>query len=227
MNNNLRRMTNKILDALFPFGVTCLMCGKEIVGKAHNGLCKDCANELSADVNSRANYKYAEIYYACDYKNKARAMVLGAKDGDRPELTRVMALYIAETYIRNNIGCDVIAYVPCSKKNLRKRGFDHMKKCAYFLSDEIGLPVINGLKRTGKDKDQTEVAHEERYMNVMGKFIYDGESLRGKRVLLIDDVVTSGATLTSCLAALSEANPLKTVCITFAKAVSAYEISGS
>ena len=102
-----------------------------------------------------------------------------------------------------------------------------MKKCAYFLSDEIGLPVINGLKRTGKDKDQTEVAHEERYMNVMGKFIYEGESLRGKRVLLIDDVVTSGATLTSCLAALSEANPLKTVCITFAKAVSAYEISGS
>lgn len=219
---DFRKAFNNFLDVIFPFGVTCLFCGEEIEENEKYGLCEDCRKKLNRVKESYAKYDGAEVYSSCRYEDATRSIILDAKDGDRPELTRVMAFYIAEVYSKENLGCDCIAYVPCSKKNYGKRGYDHMKICAGFLSDELGLPVLKGLKRIGGKRDQTEVSLRERHENVKGKFVYRGEKLDGKKVLLIDDIVTTGATLSECAAALASAQPASTVCVTFARAESSY-----
>ena len=219
---DFRKAFNSFLDVIFPFGVACLFCGDEIEGNGKYGLCEECRKKLNWVSESYAKYDGAEVYSSCRYEDVARSIIIDAKDGDRPELTRVMALCMSEAYRKENLGCDYIAYVPCSRRNYGRRGYDHMKICAGFLSDELGLPVLKGLKRVGGKKDQTEVSLTERRGNVKGNFVYRGEKLNEKKILLIDDIVTTGATLSECAAALASAQPASTVCLTFARAEGSY-----
>lgn len=218
MIEKIRKAFNKFLDVIFPFGVTCMFCGEEIDGKSENGLCKECSGKIAKVENQLAFYDYIAVYSACEYENLARKIILSAKDSDRPELIRIMALYIEEIYREKDFQCDFIAFVPSSKNNARKRGYDHMKICAQFLSDDLNAPVLKGLKCIGEKKDQTEVSTQERKANVKNKYVYEGESLKEKTVLLIDDIVTTGATLAECVSALKEAGAKRVVCVTFGRA---------
>lgn len=214
----IKRVIDAVLDSLFPTGVTCLYCDKEINDDI-NGLCFECASAMEQNEKFDASYGERTIYSAFSYNGLARKIILRAKDSDAPHLTRPMAKYIAELYKIIGKGCDCIAYVPCSKSNLRKRGYDHMKHTATFLSEELELPVANALKRVGKAHDQTDVNIEDRKRNVENAFVCDKkEKIIGKRVLLIDDLVTTGATMNACAAALSQANPKEILCFTFARA---------
>lgn len=214
----IKNFFNVILDAVFPTGVTCLYCGEEITDDV-NGLCVNCAEALKQNENFEAKYDETTVYSAFGYDGIARKIILRAKDSGEPYLTRPMAKYIAELYKIVGKKCDVIAFVPCSKKNLRKRGYDHMRHTASYLSDELDLPTVNALKRVGRTHDQTEVKNEDRKINVENVFVCkEKEKLQGKTVLLVDDVVTTGATLDACVAALATANPEEIVCFTFVRA---------
>lgn len=215
---NIKKSFNSFLDAIFPTGVTCLYCGKETDSDV-NGLCYECASALRQNGKFGEEYDEVTVYSAFLYDGLARKIILKAKDSDSPHLTRTMAKYVAELYKIVGKKCDLIVYVPCSGKNLRKRGYDHMKNTAKFLSDETGVPTVKALKRTGKSKDQTEVRNEERKRNVENAFIgINAEKIKGKTVLIIDDVVTTGATLNACAKVLRKAQPKEVVCFTFAKA---------
>ena len=97
-------------------------------------------------------------------------------------------------------GIDCIVPLPLSKKKLRKRGYNQCDYIAGGISRATGIPIIkDAVKRTTANETQTHKNRDERWKNVEGIFtLSDATKLEGRHILLIDDILTTGATLASC-----------------------------
>jgi ComF family protein len=123
-------------------------------------------------------------------------------------------------YMRNNqIAGDVLVPVPLHNRRLRQRGFNQSALIANELSKLTTLPKVETcLSRLKNSPPQARTATaNERRRNVADAFACVDERLNGKRVLLIDDVCTSGATLEACAAALKLAGALSVWGLTLAR----------
>lgn len=120
-----------------------------------------------------------------------------------PLLAHLLRGYLNESPLPG----EIIVPVPLHQKRLRERGYNQSFLLARELGKRRGLPVIpDCLIRLRHVLPQARTANvAERRQNVAGAFACRDERLRGKAVLLIDDVATSGATLDACAAALKEA----------------------
>ena len=206
----------KVLDLLYP-DVTCLFCGEERREKDGKTLCPKCREMMERATDVPSFIEGITYYACCRYDGAARKLVLMAKDSGKSYLTQTMAEYMADAIKTYDLAFDVIAYVPSSAKKKAMRGYDHMKLTATFLSEKTGKPVIKHIRRIKEHADQTDVKEEEREANVKDVFSYKGEKLTGKTVLLIDDVVSTGATTRSMIHELKKAEPYSVLCLTFTK----------
>lgn len=116
-------------------------------------------------------------------------------------LAGLMYQYLSE----NLLPAELIAPVPLHMDRLRERGYNQAALLARALSERSGLPIEEGsLVRIKETMPQVALKVEERRKNVRGAFCGQGEKLKDRRVLLIDDVSTTGATLDACAEALRE-----------------------
>jgi ComF family protein len=117
-----------------------------------------------------------------------------------PCLAELLADYLRE----NPLPGEALAGVPLHPRRLRERGYNQSSLIAAELGKRIGLPVIEDcLIRVKQAQPQVRAVDvEERRRNVADAFVCRDEKVRGKQIILIDDVCTSGATLESCAAAL-------------------------
>lgn len=101
---------------------------------------------------------------------------------------------------------DIIVPMPLSKKKLKERGYNQCDYIAEGLSQVTGIPVVkNCVIRTKANETQTHKTREERWKNVEGIFaITKPEILKNRHILLIDDVLTTGATIANCAKAIHE-----------------------
>ncbi len=115
-------------------------------------------------------------------------------------LARLMYDYL----VNNPIPADVLVPVALHRQRLRERGYNQSGLLAVELGRLAGLPVVEGcLVRQRYTAAQARTSNvTERRQNILGAFACRDNRLRGKQVLLIDDVCTSGATLDSCAVAL-------------------------
>jgi ComF family protein len=107
----------------------------------------------------------------------------------------------------NNPKGDFLVSVPLTKKKLKRRGFNQSEEIAREISNYLNIPLItNCLIKTRETFPQVELSEKERAENPKGAYIVkDKEKIRGKRVLLIDDVYTTGSTMEECSRILREA----------------------
>lgn len=97
--------------------------------------------------------------------------------------------------------CDLLVPVPLHQKRLRERGYNQSEIIARGVSNVTGIPLESNLLRcSGLHKSQTSMGRYERFENVRDKFqlIRHPPDMNGKKILLIDDVITTGATLEAC-----------------------------
>jgi ComF family protein len=101
----------------------------------------------------------------------------------------------------------VIIPVPLHAKRLRKRGYNQSEHIARGLSAELGIPMLTQvLHKKHFTETQTFKSREERWQNTMHSFgIKNAELIRGKHILLVDDVITTGATTEACIFQLKSA----------------------
>jgi len=118
-------------------------------------------------------------------------------------LARLLRDYLAD----NPLPADVLVPVPLHSKRLSKRGYNQSHRLARELGKRMNVPVVDDcLFRQRHTSPQTRTSSaEERQRNIASAFACHTDNLRDKRVLLIDDVATSGATLDACAAALKAA----------------------
>lgn len=100
---------------------------------------------------------------------------------------------------------DALAYVPASPEAVRRRGFDHMQRVATICAERVGLPLATGLEVRRRSLDQRELGRQGRIENKSGAFVAHCTGPAPARVIVIDDVMTTGATLSAATRALLDA----------------------
>jgi ComF family protein len=114
---------------------------------------------------------------------------------------------------------DVIVPLPLHWSKRLERGFNQSELLATVLSRRTGIPVVQGLRRRRKTAPQAGLTRAQRRSNVAGAFeARDRERINGRHVLLIDDVLTTGATASVCAAVLKRAGAKRVSVLTLARA---------
>ena len=146
----------------------------------------------------------ALIYY--EPHSETAKLVYDLKYRNRPDIGEDMGRLMAnEMQIAHFFdGIDMLLPVPLSRKRLRQRGYNQSELLAQGISDITHLPVVTrAVKRKHFVKSQTQLNRHERQENVADMFdLRDDRQLKGKHVLLVDDICTTGATLTACAESL-------------------------
>ena len=155
------------------------------------------------------------------YRGRVPDSVHRYKFPGTPSYAGAYGLLIAQC-VRDNRAAplDLVTWVPLSPKRKRKRGFDQAEALARAAAQELGLPVRGTLEKFRNNGPQSHL-HEasERRANVLGAYrLREGAEPAGLRILLVDDVVTSGATLSECARLLRSAGAAEVLCATLAQA---------
>jgi ComF family protein len=131
-------------------------------------------------------------------------------DGDL-RLVSPLSNAMAERWRRVGVGGELIAYVPVHAARRRQRGFDQAELLARAVGKSLGLPVVAALQRAARTKAQHELGRRARASNVGHAFAIKPahrQRVSGRWVIVIDDVVTTGATMSGCAMVLYEAGAL-------------------
>ena len=190
-------------------GRTCDKCGKALPDTYHGNLCYDCMQRKHYFDRgySCLTYGYYERQVLMDYKYNNKGY-LGKKLGD--------ILY--DRISLENLSIDVIIPVPVSKARLRKRGYNQSEVMARRLASRMGVKVDGrSLVRKMNTGLLRSLNPAERELALQGAFEVVNESaVEGKRILLIDDIYTTGATADACSKVLREAGALEILVLSLA-----------
>jgi len=208
-----------ILDILFP--PKCVFCGR-VLSKADDGWCDKCIETLPyAENHGRQD---GEIFDFCVsplyYVDNVRRSILQYKFKGAVNYAPVFGKILADC-IREcpDLNYDIISWVPLSGKRERSRGYDQAMLLAQATALELDDVAVETLKKPHEVRAQSELGDRaERSRNISGAYIAsDPEIVSGKRVLLIDDIVTTCSTLDECAGILKEAGATGVVCAALAR----------
>lgn len=220
----------------------CLSCRKEIPDGTKYGLCSKCYHDmelLAGNVCEICGDAVLENNNFCDrckmskfefdksrsfavYEDVASRIVKRFKYSGKKYYSR----YLAELMLLNKEcfeNIDIITFVPIGNKRRKERGFNQAEELAKEISKLTNIEVVDLLDKTGSEKHQAGLTQKERQENLSGTFkLKDNVSLqiKNKSILLVDDVFTTGATLSECSKVLKsdkKHKPNKIYCYTFAK----------
>ena len=214
-NNDLNKVERNILDFFFPR--RCPFCGA-VAGKEL--LCKKCLRSLPftgdhAVREGTFGRCAAPLYYEDSVREAILQFKFKAKLGGLSCFGMLMAECAAEHY---SGAFDAITWVPVSKKRLKKRGFDQTRYLTGSMCVDWHVAPIETLRKVTDNPPQSTLETEEqRRANVLGVYeAVNAEQFRGKRLLLVDDILTTGATLSECVRVLKEAGAGEVMCLTLA-----------
>lgn len=201
----------------------CVVCGARLLGGEHI-LCVQCTFRLPyTDYRGKAGNPVERVFWgrlpivkANAYMkyvsgSDSRRAVLRLKYFDRPDvgnyLGACMATDLLDTDFFTNI--DMIIPIPLASKRQRKRGYNQSEELAKGIHRITSLPIDNkAVIRTVANPTQTHLDAAARRANVKDIFaVKVAENLRGKHILLVDDVLTTGATIISCGQAIVKVCP--------------------
>ena len=208
-----------ILDLLFP--PKCVFCSR-VLNKADEGWCDKCTESLPfADNFGRQD---GEVFDFCVsplyYTGVVRRSILRYKFRGASQYAGVYGKFLADC-IRDipDMEFDIISWVPLSDKRERSRGYDQAMLLALATALELDDVAVETLKKPHDVQAQSELGgKEERSANISGAYIAsDPEIITGKRVLLVDDVVTTCSTLDECARVLLSAGASGVSCAALAR----------
>ena len=203
----------RLLDSLFPYIPKCVGCGVE--KGAVDSICPKCAVELNTLAAGQAEVLGIPTYSLYWYDGIAARIVRGYKYNDKRWLSRFMGDRMAKAAMELG-GFDAVCPIPLHKKRRRLRGFDQAELLAKHIAETMDIPFIAGAERTRNTRTQTKLTKSQRKENMDGAFAPKA-TLSG-RVLLIDDVLTTGATAAACAQTLYQAGARCVFLLTFARA---------
>ena len=188
-----------MLNLLFPR--KCLLCEK-ILSKQELDLCNTCREDTESFPEIKNTLSFVAGWTAMwYYKENVRHGILRYKfygkrnRGD--SFGRLLAMHLLQCRYTD---FDVLTWVPLSAAKLRKRGYDQVQQVGKAVSRELGQPLVPTLKKIRDTSTQSTLETlDARRANVLGAYVVtDPEAVKGKRILLLDDVITTGATASEC-----------------------------
>ena len=181
------------------FDSACAGCGRR--GPV---LCRACRFALAVPAGLPVRQHPGDVVAAVPFAGRGRDVLLGFKYGNQRQLAHHLAGLLVRRLLAEGMrpsDFDVVTWAPTSRKHRRRRGFDQAEAVARRVALQLGLPCRRLLEREGHVA-QTGRPRSER---LHGPVFRASPAAVGRRVLLVDDVVTTGSTLRSAAAALRAA----------------------
>lgn len=198
------RVIDRLLDLLYP--PRCPFCRK-LVNRDEGEVCAACRKSLPyvPEAEYMRGVKNTELCVApLYYEGSVRQSLLRYKFSGITAYGHIYADFIAKSIDETQISCDIITWVPLSRKRLRKRGYDQAEIIAAALGRKLGIPCVRLLAKTKDNPPQSRTGNARaRKKNAAGVYACcDSEAAENKTVLLVDDIVTTGSTLAECAGVL-------------------------
>lgn len=229
-----------IVDIIYPIKILCLFCGKELGDINHKQLCRGCLSMLPflsenvcikcgrPIVNNDTDGVCFECKNTCRYFDGGASvfefsgLIQGALyrlkfDGEM-EIAQAVGKFMGDKYKKMEWEVDAVIPVPLHHDRLHERGFNQ----SYLLSREIGrecsIDVADkALIRQRYTESQVPLSRFQRMSNVKGAFsVLDSSLIGGKKILLVDDIMTTGSTLNECSSVLRKYGASSVYCLTAA-----------
>lgn len=212
----------------------CCICGIDLnCSKTEKTLCKNCLKTveiLSGFAQCKING--VEIYSATIYDGTVRTLIHKLKFQHNKDIAKVLAEILSEFYrkilafkLKNNNHVNwpqslAVVPIPTNKKNVQTRGYNNVYEIAKEFAEINNLVLKNDILIKIKDtKPQFKLSKDQRRSNVSGCFKVNLKKYNNETILLLDDIITTGATLNEAISAF-QANGIKNIiCITVSKAV--------
>lgn len=233
--SKLFRLIDKF-KLLFVDNASCIVCDDEINGDNPYGLCDKCLKKLEfigdkccircgKPSDNEAKYcllcqnetRYFDMARsAVIYKGDIQRLILEYKFHNKRYLAKYLAKFIEHTVDRYGIKYDIIVPIPLSKSRERERKYNQVSE---MIRHTNLSPIVNALIKTKDNERQSLMAGRERRDNVRGVYeMADKTAVKNKRVLLVDDIITTGATINEASRILMSAGAESVIAVSVAHA---------
>lgn len=226
----------RLSDIFFPSGIKCVFCGKEVDGDIN--ICAECITKLpyiagktcfrcgghvlEEDVCmdcAKSDHMFVRNFAVFDYDGILRDKILSFKQAGKKYIGHAFAPFIYEKYKEIDIPFDMVIPMPISKEREKERGFNQ----ADILVEDIESNEHNVRKdivfKVKNTPHQTGLSKENRQTNLDGAFAVRDKSLvKGKTILIVDDIYTTGATMSQVAETLMKAKARAVYGLTLARA---------
>lgn len=199
----MNRLLTGALRLAFPRKAMCMGCG-DMTGCREEWICPACRQRLTELYLGAAPPLPGldGMAFACAYVRPATRLIQRMKYGELYGLAEFMAGEMASAFAGlQPTGAEAIVYVPMYPARERARGYNHARKLAEALSLRLNLPVLDALERVRDTPQQARLNDQARRENVRGAFSLKAP-VEGRRLILVDDVCTTGATAQGCAGVL-------------------------
>ena len=218
----------KMALKLFNKHFICVFCderkraGDEYIKRGDIGICKECCKIVGENARMQpfpGKRDTAFLLTPFEYREPLRSVILDYKfkgcHAYAPLLSEMMKDYLMSFDIWQDV--DMIIPVPLHEKRLKERGYNQAELLANYVSEYTKAPLNTAaLTRVRNTRRQSGLTGTDRITNVAGAFKC-GEDMRGKTIVLLDDIYTTGNTIQSCAAPLKEAGAYRICAVTLAK----------
>ena len=208
-----------LMELLFP--PKCVLCGT-LLKAGETDLCRTCRTEAPEYPNRKIKLQFLDSFAAVwYYEGNVRRSLLRFKFQNARSYAscygRMLAMKLLREYPE---GFDVLTWVPVSRLRRLRRGYDQVELLAKAVGAELGMTPVPMLKKIRNNRPQSRLdSASARRANVLGAYkLLDGDQVKGKRVLLLDDILTTGATAGECARMLLSAGAKEVHCAAVAAA---------
>lgn len=214
------RFINKLINVIFP--AKCIFCRRLLSYDADDCICGDCYAKLPFTGEVMMALPHIKGESGCDgaisvlqYTGVVKESLIRFKFNNKPYYYRTYSRLVADKLKRMNLAeqFDMVLSVPLHRRREFSRGYNQSLLISRALSRQLNVPDCSGLlKRLRNTDTQSLLDRQARLRNVRGAFIVEKpEKVKGKSILLIDDILTTGSTLDECGKALKHAGAFRVI----------------
>lgn len=239
--NLLKKLYKSVLDLLFPEEGVCFYCDHYDEDVKEDHLCSDCRDKLSfidedkcstcgkptyeGNISDRCSYCANKKFYftraisPLEFSGILRKAIYRYKYESKPYMYKSFGELMLSALEKENIGhIDLIVPVPLHRSRKAERGYNQSELLARYISSELDVPLDdNNLIRIRATKIQNKLDRYERQQNIKGAFkTKENRAFKEKRILLVDDIFTTGATVNECSRVLIESGAAEIIVLTIA-----------
>jgi ComF family protein len=217
---------NYIINFIYP--AYCGACKKALPASNGRGVCGACLKQIKRHPNPDCRGvkgSFSAARSACLYEGPIKELIHLFKYKNKRSLAGLFAEYMTD-FMKDEAafaeGIEMVTFVPLHRQRRLERDFNQSEALGRRIASKLYLPAAECLEKTRKTANQNELSRQERLNNLKGAFRARKRSsdlLRGRTILLVDDVMTTCATLDECSRTLLAAGAREVRCLALARGI--------
>lgn len=209
-------MLQRLMSYLFP--PKCILC-KKILADNETDICHHCRVNAPDAIRLKKSIAFvAEWTAVWYYKGNVRESLLRYKFYNARNYAPAYGRLLAMKILQSNMHFDILTWVPISRRRKLRRGYDQVALIAQEVGKELNISPIPTLKKTRHAPPQSSISDESaRRANILSAYrTLDPDSIRDKRILILDDIITTGSTISECAKTLLISGASEVICAAIA-----------